>query len=80
MSSTISKAQARRFWAIAKNEGEYSRTATYRLLKRYGYKEAEQIEKSEYDAIIEDARDRALGAKLRAPRTLDLFDQSNDSP
>jgi len=70
---TITKPQARRFWAIALDTG-YNREGVQRLLAANDCAEAEQITKDEYDELCALAEDEDLAFKYnRDPNTRDLF-------
>lgn len=91
MSKTISKAQVRRFWAIAKDSTESTdhrparytkRTALQMLRHKWEISEPEQIHRGrQYDQIIEDCRDPELAWKYRRdPNTRDMFEQLDEEP
>ena len=73
--STITEAQARRFWAIALETG-FTRPGVYRLLNANGCQDAEQIGCEEYDELCALVEDEELAFRYnRDPNTRDLFAQ-----
>ena len=74
-SDRISKAQARRFYAIAINEGNYTPTALNNLLSAWSYANAYECPRYRYDLLCLLAADKALARKLAKDfQTIDMFD------
>jgi len=75
--NTISEAQARRLYAIALDNG-YNRAGVNRLLSGFGYDEATDVDKDDYDELCRIAEDEESAFRYnRDPDTPDMFkDQS----
>jgi len=70
---TISEAQARRLWAIALDNG-YNRSGVNRLLNGFGYDEATDVDKDDYDELCCIAEDKESAFRYnRDPDTPDMF-------
>jgi len=88
--ATISEAQARRLWAIAKDDEEgqaYSESALRAMIaSEFGYdvmgdedqrsESIGDIRKEDYEQVIECCRDAGLASRYRAPGTGDMFEES----
>ena len=76
---TISTAQAKRLFAIAKNEGGYTEPGIRRLIGAYGYESTKDITRDDYDDIIEDAYLPGKAREYNTPdNQTDAFEQAEE--
>lgn len=79
-SQTISEAQVKRLFAIARNEGGFTEEGLRRMLLhgRARYESPADIQRHHYDAIVEAARNPELASRYnRDPHTADMFDEAS---